>query len=80
MDQVIFTKLRTILAELYSDEASIRRVIGDAGIDSARVSFGTNAQNCWHSILTEANKIRDTPQGLKPRGFCVASTGSATVQ
>lgn len=56
MDQAILTTLRTILAELYGDEASIRRVIDDAKLDSSRITFSTSAQNCWHSILTEANK------------------------
>jgi len=56
MNQTIFTELRTILAELYADEASMRRITADAGIDSSRVTFGISAQNCWHSILTEAHK------------------------
>lgn len=56
MDYEIFAALRNILAYLYSDEFTIRRVIADAGINSARVQFNSTAENIWHSVLTEAEK------------------------
>lgn len=52
----ILTNLRKVLAYLYADELSIRRVIDDSGIDSARITFSGSIINIWHSILIEAKK------------------------
>lgn len=52
----MFVTLRDILVELYPDEASARRIVDDAGLDSALISFSTHAKNNWHMILTEADK------------------------
>lgn len=54
MQQEIFRELRNSLAKLYGDVASTRRVIADAGIDAARIDFGSGALNIWHAVLTEA--------------------------
>lgn len=48
--------LREILAELYPDESSIRRIIDDSGIDSTRIDLSSAPINNWHAILTYANK------------------------
>lgn len=52
--QSIFVQLRNILAELYPDVASARRVGDDAGIDLGQINFQTGAINFWHAILAEA--------------------------
>ena len=51
-----FAALRNVLAELYSDEVSARRVASDAGLDIRRIAFSTRADNNWTAILTEAEK------------------------
>ncbi|MCB0064158.1 MAG: hypothetical protein KDE19_18675 [Caldilineaceae bacterium] len=48
--------LRDVLATLYSDLYSIRRIVHDAGLDQARIDFHTNVINCWHAVLVEAQK------------------------
>ena len=57
MNRSGFTNLRNVLAALYPDEPSIRRIIADAGIDLARIAFGAGAINIWHSVLLEAEHI-----------------------
>ena len=49
-------RLRHHLARLYPDEANIRRVLADAGIEAMRIPFGTSVETVWHSVLTEAEK------------------------
>jgi len=49
--------LRNVLAVLYGDEASMRRVIADAGVSEARISFSGQAINTWHAILREATNL-----------------------
>ena len=49
--------LRDVLAVLYGDEASMRRVIDDAGVSEARISFSGQALNTWHAILREATNL-----------------------
>jgi tetratricopeptide (TPR) repeat protein len=46
--------LRDILAELYEDEASARRVAADAGLDARRIAIGQRSLDNWHAILQEA--------------------------
>lgn len=57
MENEILAKLRTILAKLYPDEASMRRISHDAGLDLTRVTLNSSAINNWHSILSEAEKL-----------------------
>lgn len=52
--------LRNILAELYDDVSSIRRIAGDAGLNLTRIALNSSAINNWHAILVEAkhtNKV-----------------------
>ncbi len=49
--------LRTILADLYFQKASIRRVIDDADLDLARFDLDVAPIDLWHSILSEAEKV-----------------------
>lgn len=49
-------QLRYILADLYTDASSMRRVIEDAGLDTAMISLGSSAAANWYSILSEAEK------------------------
>jgi hypothetical protein len=46
--------LRDVLAELYADEGSARRIAAQAGLSLGRISFSPLAVNNWHAILTEA--------------------------
>lgn len=46
--------LRDVLAQLYPDEASARRIAAQAHLDSARIRFAPRAVDGWHAILTEA--------------------------
>nr|MBA3534604.1 hypothetical protein [Ardenticatenales bacterium] len=48
------SRLRKILATLYPDEASARRVVADAGLDPAYIEFRQSLINIWYSILTQA--------------------------
>ncbi|MEZ4735400.1 MAG: SUMF1/EgtB/PvdO family nonheme iron enzyme [Caldilineaceae bacterium] len=56
MNRIIFANLRNVLASLYPDERSIRRIADDAGIVLAHIEISAHAKNDWHSVLTEANK------------------------
>ncbi len=57
MKNEILVKLRNILSKLYSDEASMRRISHDAGLDLTRVLLNSSATNNWHSILSEAENV-----------------------
>jgi hypothetical protein len=46
--------LRDVLAQLYPDESSARRIAAQAHLDSARIHFSARAVDSWHAILTEA--------------------------
>lgn len=46
--------LRDVLAGLYADEASARRVAGQAGLMLTRIAFSPPAVNIWYAVLTEA--------------------------
>lgn len=56
MNPKILRQLRAILADLYPDEASIRRVATDAGIMLARLTLTSNALNNWDAVFHEARK------------------------
>jgi hypothetical protein len=46
--------LRDVLAQLYPDEPSARRIAAQAHLDSRRIHFSGRAVDGWHAILTEA--------------------------
>ena len=46
--------LSDVLAELYVDENSARRVAKAAGVDVARIAFTGTAANTWASLVEEA--------------------------
>lgn len=48
--------LRSLLASLYPDEPSARRLVADAGLDARYITFSGTAINTWHTILSEAVK------------------------
>lgn len=54
--QVAYLALRNVLAALYPAEASIRRVIDQAGLRLERVRLGSSALDDWHAVLAEAEK------------------------
>lgn len=47
--------LAEVLAELYNDDESARRIARGAGIDLARVAFNAKAGNTWSSLISEAD-------------------------
>lgn len=46
--------LADALAEIYSDEASIRRIARDSTLSIKQIAFDARANNTWSSVLTEA--------------------------
>lgn len=54
--EVAYLALRNVLAALYPAEASIRRVIEQAGLRLERVRLGASALDDWHAVLAEAQK------------------------
>lgn len=50
----ILSPLAHVLAHLYSDQASARRLAQGAGLDLAHIAFDAKAINTWTAILTEA--------------------------
>ena len=58
MDENILANLRNVLASLYSDEVSIRRIVADAEISAVRIRFDTTTQNIWYFVLEEAIKTQ----------------------
>lgn len=57
MDKIeLFTNLRDIFAYLYNDEASARRAVADASLNTTRIAFSAHAINNWYAILSEAEK------------------------
>jgi len=56
-------QLRDILAVLYPDAESAKRVAYDAGLNVIRIVFDTKAVNYWHNILDEATNA-DRVQSL----------------
>ncbi len=50
----ILSPLANVLAHLYSDQASARRLAQGAGLDLAHIAFDAKAINTWTAILTEA--------------------------
>lgn len=65
MNPRILIDLRNILATLYPDGRSIRRVVDDAGVDSSKMDIDTHALNSWHSVLSEAEKNHQIEAILK---------------
>lgn len=58
-----FEQLRNVLAELYPDEASVRRVVQEAGLNVGRLRIEATAVDTWHGVLMEAIHS-DRMQGL----------------
>jgi hypothetical protein len=53
-------RLRDLLATLYPDEASLRRLVDDAGLDLRYMALGSSSKNNWHAVLDESEKRRQT--------------------
>jgi hypothetical protein len=51
----LWRPLRDVLAQLYPDESSARRMAAQAHLDSARIHFSARAIDSWHAIMTEAS-------------------------
>lgn len=49
--------LRNILVILYPDVISIRRLLGDADLTTARIELTSSAANNWYAALNEAEKL-----------------------
>lgn len=61
MNPKILADLRGVLAMLYPDETSIRRIVTDAGIPSSPIAFSGSAANSWYAVLAEAEKLHKVP-------------------
>lgn len=57
MNPEILISVRNILVTLYPDDASIRRILADAGIDSPRIQLNSTLANNWHSVLAESARL-----------------------
>lgn len=57
MDRTLLAEFRNVLANLYPDEASIRRIIADAELTLGQIALHSTARNNWHAVLTEAVKV-----------------------
>lgn len=53
--------LSAVLAEIYSDAESIRRVAAEAGIDVARVNWNQTPINVWTRVIQEAQQNERMP-------------------
>ncbi|MEZ4866679.1 MAG: CHAT domain-containing protein [Caldilineaceae bacterium] len=62
MDRTIRIKLRKLLVELYEDSRKIRQIISDADLNAGRINLGGSADNIWHDVLTEAEKVSKVDQ------------------
>ena len=60
MNSTLLAQLRNALANLYSDESSVRRIMSDSNMDLIRINFNNTPQNLWHAILVEANRTNRT--------------------
>ena len=52
----VMIELRETLAALYEDLNDCRRIAHDAGLNTARIAFGSTVQLAWQAILSEAQK------------------------
>lgn len=52
----LLTALNYVLADLYPFQADSVRIVNEAGLRPAFISFNNKAIDNWHSILTEADK------------------------
>ncbi len=57
--------LRDVLAMLYPEESSARRVADQANLDVGRIAFSRQALDCWHAILTEADHCDQLTQVIR---------------
>ena len=60
MNSMRFPQLRDLLARLYPEAHTIRRVVDDAELDASRLPFQGTAQDLWHAILREAEHQQKT--------------------
>ena len=51
-----FSSLISILSELYSTEADIRRIVDDIGLNHKRIDFHGSAEAIWYRVMDEADK------------------------
>lgn len=57
MNTNIPTNLHNVLAHLYPDENSIRRIIVDSGLSLSHIALNSSPINNWSAVLTEAEKV-----------------------
>lgn len=57
IDPTTRRQLRTLLAQFYPDESSIRRVAADAGVDLSHVALNNHPTNDCHRVLDEAEFV-----------------------
>jgi hypothetical protein len=60
-----FAALTGVLAHLYHEETSSRRIVTDAGLDGSSINFAGTAKDRWHNILSEFSKQNKLEQLIK---------------
>ncbi len=54
-------QLRTVLAQLYPDQSSARRVADDAGLNTLSINWHGSATDFWHALLQAAQNNEQLP-------------------
>lgn len=65
MNRQSLANLQKVLAKLYEDDDSIRRIVQDAGLATAAMRINDHALNSWYSVLHEAEKHNQIDQLLR---------------
>lgn len=65
MNRQSLANLQKVLATIYEDEHSIRRIVKDAGLTTASMRINDHALNSWYSVLHEAEKHSQVDQLLR---------------
>lgn len=68
MDRTTRIALRKLLVKLYEDAREIRQISLDAGLGIGRIDFRGGAENIWHDVLNEAEKVHKLEQLLETIG------------
>lgn len=55
----LFVAVRDLLADLYPDKTSARRIVFEAGLDRGRIAFHARSTDTWQNILIYATQTRE---------------------
>ncbi|MEM7133541.1 MAG: AAA family ATPase [Chloroflexota bacterium] len=51
-----YRQMRTLFSRFFDDNASVRRIAMDAGLDISRLNLTGSPTNVWHGVMSEAEK------------------------